>query len=138
MGTPCTLRCAPLTVALQCTHFLLHDTVISPPTPTSSPLLALVKIDVEGDELAVLQGLADADWALVKQVVMEAHDVDGRVDAIRSLLARHGFEVRVGGGDPRMERNGCFGIAARRICSPSTISRRQRGGHVVSTCSELN
>ncbi|MBV8201002.1 MAG: FkbM family methyltransferase, partial [Acidobacteria bacterium] len=53
----------------------------------------LLKVDVEKSELQVLAGLRDEDWAKVRQVVVEVHDVDGRRERIASLLRRHGFEV---------------------------------------------
>ena len=34
----------------------------------------LLKIDVEGEELAVLKGISSADWSNIDQVVMEIHD----------------------------------------------------------------
>ena len=55
----------------------------------------LLKIDVEGDELAVLRGLKSADdWRRIEQVVLEVHDINGRLDACVSLLRRHGFRVK--------------------------------------------
>ena len=77
-------------------------------------MIDLLKIDVEGDEMAVLEGITDADADRIHEVVMEAHDVNGRVAAITSWLKAHGFEVRVGGGDARMEKAGCFNIAAKK------------------------
>eukprot|EP00035_Acanthoeca_spectabilis_P033557 m.24274 g.24274 ORF g.24274 m.24274 type:complete len:333 (+) comp6053_c0_seq1:329-1327(+) len=74
----------------------------------------LLKVDVEGDELAVLEGLSKPDAARVRQIVMEAHAVDDRIERIRALLEGYGFEVRVGGGDARMERAGSYNIAAKR------------------------
>jgi FkbM family methyltransferase len=96
-------------------------------TTTLSQLMAdegldridLLKVDVEGDELAVLEGLTESDTRRVHQIVMEAHATDGRVERIVHLLEARGFEVRVGGGDPRMERAGCFNVAARRRSSSS-------------------
>lgn len=49
----------------------------------------LLKIDVEKSELDVLEGIDDADWAKIQQVVMEIHDIDGRLEAIKSMLATH-------------------------------------------------
>ncbi|MBV9110029.1 MAG: amino acid adenylation domain-containing protein, partial [Gemmatimonadetes bacterium] len=46
----------------------------------------LLKVDVEKSELEVLAGLHDADWAKVRQVAMEVHDADGRLDRARALL----------------------------------------------------
>lgn len=53
----------------------------------------LMKIDVEKAELDVLRGIADADWPLIKQVVAEVHDEDGRLALVTSLLERQGFTV---------------------------------------------
>ena len=52
----------------------------------------LLKIDVEKGELAALQGLREEDWPKIRQIVVEVHDQDGRLDRIRDLLSSHGFE----------------------------------------------
>ena len=43
----------------------------------------LLKIDVEKGELEVLNGIEDADWPRIHQIVMEVHDLDGRVGMVR-------------------------------------------------------
>ncbi len=55
----------------------------------------LLKVDVEKAELTVLEGVDDADWPKVQQVIVEVHDEEGRLAAITSLLERHGFQVVV-------------------------------------------
>ncbi|MEP7339283.1 MAG: amino acid adenylation domain-containing protein [Acidobacteriota bacterium] len=60
----------------------------------------LLKIDVQRAELDVLKGIEAADWARIRQVVMEVHDgegqeTEGRIQAIETLLSRHGFTVWV-------------------------------------------
>ena len=50
----------------------------------------LLKIDVEGAELDVLLGCG-AKWPIIRSVALEAHDRDGRLDAIESLLRKHGL-----------------------------------------------
>jgi FkbM family methyltransferase len=55
----------------------------------------LLKVDVEKAELTVLQGVDDADWPKVQQVIVEVHDEDGRLARITSLLERHGFRLTV-------------------------------------------
>jgi 31-O-methyltransferase len=55
----------------------------------------LLKIDVERAELDVLRGVDDPDWPKIRQVVMEVHDEDGRLDEITRMLASHGFKVAV-------------------------------------------
>ncbi|MFH8470797.1 FkbM family methyltransferase [Streptomyces sp. NPDC017991] len=57
--------------------------------------VALLKIDVEGAELDVLQGIDAAHWRLVGQVVLEVQDLDGRLDAIIALLELRGLTVAV-------------------------------------------
>ena len=53
----------------------------------------LLKIDVEKAELDVLEGIEVADWPRVKQVVMEVHNLAGRLQRVCNLLEAQGFEV---------------------------------------------
>jgi len=55
----------------------------------------LLKVDVERAELDVLRGVEDHHWPLVRAVVAEVHDDDGRLAAVQDLLRARGFEVRV-------------------------------------------
>lgn len=55
----------------------------------------LLKIDVEGAELDVLDGIDDADWPRIRQVSMEAHAAEGQADRIVALLRARGFSVAV-------------------------------------------
>jgi FkbM family methyltransferase len=51
----------------------------------------LLKIDVERAELDVLRGITSQQhWASIRQVVMEVHDADGRLDTVMQLLRREG------------------------------------------------
>ncbi|CAM9293383.1 unnamed protein product, partial [Ectocarpus sp. 12 AP-2014] len=52
------------------------------------PGVDLLKVDVEGDELAVLHGIDDDDWPKIRQIALEVHDIDGRLAAtIRTLTS---------------------------------------------------
>ncbi|MDT8913018.1 FkbM family methyltransferase [Amycolatopsis sp. PS_44_ISF1] len=55
----------------------------------------LVKIDVEGAELEVLRGVDDRDWPRIDALVIEVHDVAGRLGEIENLLAQQGFDCTV-------------------------------------------
>ena len=55
----------------------------------------LVKIDVQKCELEVLEGIEARHWQGIRQLVIEVHDFDGRVELVRSLLERHGYRVHV-------------------------------------------
>jgi FkbM family methyltransferase len=48
--------------------------------------VALLKIDVERGELAVLRGVAPADWPRVRSVAAEVHDAGGALAAVQRLL----------------------------------------------------
>jgi amino acid adenylation domain-containing protein/FkbM family methyltransferase len=54
----------------------------------------LLKIDVEKGECEVLEGIDDQDWPKIKQIVIEVHDIDHRLDRILSLLEEKGFRVQ--------------------------------------------
>jgi hypothetical protein len=53
----------------------------------------LLKIDVERAELDVVEGIDEPDWPKIRQVVMEVHDEEGRVGAMKSALTSRGFRV---------------------------------------------
>jgi FkbM family methyltransferase len=52
----------------------------------------LLKVDVEGAELDVLLGIDAQHWPLIRQVVMEVQDLDGRLGDVCALLMRHGLQ----------------------------------------------
>ncbi len=74
----------------------------------------LLKIDCEGAELAVLHGIADRHWPLVRQVVAEVHDRDGRLDAVLALFARHGLDLVETERDPGVGDAALINVFARR------------------------
>ncbi len=55
----------------------------------------LLKIDVEGEEYEVLQGIEPNDWSKIKQIVAEVHDIEDRLDKIQTLLKNHGFNISI-------------------------------------------
>lgn len=56
----------------------------------------LLKIDVEGSEVKVLQGLSEKSWKLIKQVVLETHNHGGCQSEIEALLKSNGFtDIRI-------------------------------------------
>ena len=56
----------------------------------------LLKIDVEKSELDVLLGIEDRDWQKIKQIVVEVHNLEHRLQKITTLLKEKGFrEIKV-------------------------------------------
>lgn len=56
-------------------------------------MIDLLKVDVEGAELQVLEGVDDEHWALVRNVVVETWEPSGIRPRIESLLEGKGFMV---------------------------------------------
>lgn len=55
----------------------------------------LLKIDVQKAELEVLEGIREEHWSRIGQIVMEVHDLDGRLEKIVRQLEERGFRVTV-------------------------------------------
>jgi len=55
----------------------------------------LLKIDVEGAELDVLHGIDPPQWPLIRQILLEVQDLDGRLDTVCALLTTHGLTPSV-------------------------------------------
>lgn len=53
----------------------------------------LLKIDAQKSEMDVLAGLGEEDWLKVKQVVVEVHDIKGRMAQVCDLLRARGYLV---------------------------------------------
>jgi amino acid adenylation domain-containing protein/non-ribosomal peptide synthase protein (TIGR01720 family)/FkbM family methyltransferase len=55
----------------------------------------LLKVDVENSEHLVIDGLSDSDWDKIENIIIEVHDLDGRLENIKALLARKGYTTYV-------------------------------------------
>ncbi len=79
----------------------------------------LLKIDVEKSELDVLRGIRSEDWGKVRQIVIEGHDLAGRLEDVIALLRGHGYELVVE-KDELLEETCLFNIYAFRDGRPQT------------------
>ena len=55
----------------------------------------LLKIDCEGNELKAINGIQDKDWNIIMQLIIEVHDIDGRLDHIVKMLKNKNYTVDV-------------------------------------------
>jgi len=55
----------------------------------------LLKIDVQKSELDVLMGIKEQDWAKIRQVVLEVHDLEHRVEKVSNLLEKKNYKVTI-------------------------------------------
>lgn len=74
----------------------------------------LLKIDVEKSELDVLEGVAEEDWKKIVQIVVEVHDLNGRVAHVSELLKSHGYWVAVE-QDEDLAQSDLYNIYARSL-----------------------
>jgi len=82
----------------------------------------LLKIDVEKSELDVLNGIGDQDWAKIRQIVIEVHDVDGRLQRIKSMLENHGYTLVVQ-QDRFLQGTAIYDVYAKRPAEIVATSR---------------
>jgi len=74
----------------------------------------LLKIDVEKAELGVLLGIDDEDWGKVRQVVVELHDLEGRLKTITALLRQKGLSKISVEQPPTLVGSNIFNVFAAR------------------------
>ena len=74
----------------------------------------LLKIDVEKSELDVLRGIREEDWPKIRQVSIEAHDLDGRLQEMVDLLEERGYHLTVEQEDALLDDTCLFNIYATR------------------------
>jgi FkbM family methyltransferase len=77
------------------------------------PRIDLLKVDVEKSEHEVLAGIADSDWPKIRQLVLEVHDIDGRVETLKRQLFDRSYSVHVE-QDAMMKNTPIFTIYAQR------------------------
>ncbi|MFN6478156.1 non-ribosomal peptide synthetase [Nostoc sp. DedQUE07] len=73
----------------------------------------LLKIDVEKSEQDVLSGIQQEDWQKIQQIVVEVHNMNGRLEEIVALLKEHGYDLIIE-QDALLEDTGLYNIYARR------------------------
>jgi len=99
---------------LQC-QFTTLTRVLSQANITQIDLL---KIDVEGAELAVLKGIADNDWPKIRQIVLEIHSAN-ELQAILTLLEDKGFKLQLE-EDPKLKGAGIYQLFAFGVENAAT------------------
>jgi FkbM family methyltransferase len=85
----------------------------------------LLKIDVEGAELEVMEGLGTSDWQRMRQCVPEVQDFDGRLDGVLGILDAQGFTVTT------ESAAGIRTSCALRWCTPRASARNKTVSCVV-------
>jgi len=74
----------------------------------------LLKVDAEKSELEVLEGIGPEHWSRIKQVVMELHDLEGRLETVRQLLIKNGLIYVHVEQEPALKGSNIYAVFASR------------------------
>jgi amino acid adenylation domain-containing protein/non-ribosomal peptide synthase protein (TIGR01720 family)/FkbM family methyltransferase len=74
----------------------------------------LLKIDVEKSEWNVLEGIDPAHWSRIRQIVIEVHDLEGRLERVRRRLLTEGYAVVIEQAE-LLKGTGLHHVYARRL-----------------------
>ncbi|WP_193197381.1 non-ribosomal peptide synthetase [Nostoc sp. MG11] len=90
----------------------------------------LLKLDAEKSELAILQGIKDNHWSLIKQIVIEVHDQEGStIKQVMRLLEDKGFKFVVD-EESMLHGSGLYNIYATRLNQKHNPVSQQFGQNV--------
>ncbi|MEH1848654.1 MAG: amino acid adenylation domain-containing protein, partial [Nostoc sp.] len=92
----------------------------------------LLKIDVEKSEQDVLSGIQQEDWQKIKQIVVEVHNINGRLEEITALLKKHGYDLTIE-QDALLEDTVLYNIYAKRPSINQSLLGSSGSG-LVSDC----
>ncbi len=73
----------------------------------------LLKIDCEGNELNVINGISNKHWSIIKQIVIEVNNINGRFDYINDKLTNLGYEIKVT-KDPSLKETNLINLFAKK------------------------
>jgi FkbM family methyltransferase len=119
---------APLRKLLEVSGRWSNAKVVTTPCSTTTisavlrehalEVVDFLKVDVEGSELDVLRGVSSEHWPMIRRLAMEVHDIAGRVETIRALLAENGFEQIIVEQEWPFEGTDIYMLHAARTAAP--------------------
>jgi FkbM family methyltransferase len=75
----------------------------------------LLKIDCEGAEWEVLEGIKADHWPMIKTMVIEVHDLNGRLQKMKQLLSEKGFNHLHAERESGLEETPMYNLFALRV-----------------------
>ena len=73
----------------------------------------LKKIDCEGNERKVIDGIDEDNWNIIEQLVIEINDIEGRLDYIKNKLEKLGYEIKII-KEPALEKTNLYNLFAKK------------------------
>lgn len=78
------------------------------------PRIDLLKIDAEKAELDILRGIVPDDWARIRQIVVDVHDIDNRLETVLNMLHDCGLKRIVVDQPPTLHGSSIYTLLAIR------------------------
>jgi FkbM family methyltransferase len=72
----------------------------------------LLKVDCEGAEWSVLQGIENEHWEIIRSAVIEVHDIEGRFEKVKQLLESKGFNKIYAEREKGLENTALYNLFA--------------------------
>ena len=73
----------------------------------------LLKIDCEGNEHKVINGINEENWPIINQLIIEINDIDGRLEYIKNKLKKLGFKIKII-QEPALKKTNLYNLFARK------------------------
>ena len=73
----------------------------------------LLKIDCEGNEHKVINGINEQNWSIINQLIIEINDIDGRLEYIKNKLKKLGFKIKII-QEPALKKTNLYNLFARK------------------------
>ena len=73
----------------------------------------LLKIDCEGNEHKVINGINEDNWSIINQLIIEINDIDGRLEYIKNKLKKLGFKIKII-QEPALKKTNLYNLFARK------------------------
>ena len=73
----------------------------------------LLKIDCEGNEHKVINGINKQNWSIINQLIIEINDIDDRLKYIENKLKKLGFKIKII-QEPALEKTNLYNLFAKK------------------------
>tara|TARA_Y100001970_G_scaffold23435_1_gene27550 strand:+ start:30386 stop:31177 length:792 start_codon:yes stop_codon:yes gene_type:complete len=73
----------------------------------------LLKIDCEGNEHKVIEGINEKNWKIIEQLIIEINDIDGRLNYIKNKLEKLGYKIKIL-KEPSLKRTNLYNLFAKK------------------------
>ena len=73
----------------------------------------LLKIDCEGNEHKVIDGIKEKNWKIIEQLIIEINDIDGRLNYIKNKLEKLGYDIKIL-KEPALEKTNLYNLFAKK------------------------